>query len=128
MSPLLRFSLVGGVGFVVDGGVLHLLVSMAGSDPLLARALSLPLAVWATWWLNRRFTFEADTPAWTSFGRYVVVSLGGAGVNLCTYTALVLSSSVMASRPVLSLAIASVIALSFNYLGSKHYAFRQRSQ
>ena len=127
MSPLLRFSMVGVVGFVVDGGVLQLLVSLAGTDALLARAVSLPLAVWATWALNRRFTFDASTPAWPSFCRYVVVSLGGAGVNLCAYTALVLSSSAMAARPVIALGIASVIALSCNSLGSKHYAFRRRA-
>lgn len=127
MTALLRFSMVGVVGFAVDGGVLQALVSLGGADPVLARAVSLPLAVWATWFLNRRFTFEGSGGALASFLRYVVVSLGGAGVNLCTYTALVLSSSAMAARPLWPLAVASIVALVFNYLGSKHFAFRRQA-
>jgi putative flippase GtrA len=40
------------------------------------------------------------------------------------YTLLVLASSAMAERPLVPLAIASIVALIVNYLGSKHFAFR----
>ena len=125
MAPLLRFALVGTVGFAVDGGLLQALV-WAGWGPIEARLVSFPAAVVATWWLNRRFTFAGrdEGPALASLARYVAVSLVGTSVNFGIYTAMVLGSAAMAARPIVPFAIASVAALVFNYLGSKHFAFR----
>lgn len=126
ISSFLRFGLVGTVGFIVDGGLLQTLVSVAGWGPVEARLASFPTAVFVTWLLNRKITFResANVPAYRSLLRYVVVSLAGASVNLFVYTALVLVSSEMAARPLVPLAIASIVALIVNYLGSKHFAFR----
>jgi putative flippase GtrA len=125
LPPLLRFSLVGAVGFVVDGGLLQLLV-LAGWGPIAARAVSFPSAVLATWWLHRLVTFPGRDggPLWASLVRYVAVSLVGTSVNFGLYTSLVLGSATMAARPIVPFAIASIVALAFNYLGSKHFAFR----
>lgn len=122
----MRFGLVGAVGFLVDGGFLQALVGLAGWGVIQARILSFPLAVFATWLLNRHFTFGQvhDGAAGRSFSRYVAVSLAGASVNFMIYTALVLSMASMAALPIMPLAIASIVALTFNYLGSKHFAFR----
>jgi putative flippase GtrA len=125
LSSFLRFGLVGTVGFLVDGGLLQALVGLAGWGVIQARILSFPVAVFATWLLNRHFTFEAnDGAAGRSFARYVAVSLGGASVNFIIYTVLVLSVAPMAALPIMPLAIASIVALAFNYFGSKHFAFR----
>lgn len=125
-SSFLRFGLVGAVGFLVDGGLLQALVGLAGWGVIHARIVSFPVAVFATWLLNRHFTFKPahDGAAGLSFSRYVVVSLGGASVNFMIYTALVLSMAPMAALPIVPLGIASIVALAFNYLGSKHFAFR----
>lgn len=122
----MRFGLVGTLGFVVDAGVMQMLVSLAGAGAIEARAVSIPTAVLATWVLNRSFTFGktgADA-ALPSLVRYVAVSAAGAAVNFLVYTALVLASSTLAAYPMIPLAIASIVALVFNYLGSKHFAFR----
>ena len=126
LPPLLRFGLVGAVGFAVDGGLLQLLVSLAGWGPITARLVSFPAAVLATWWLNRTVTFqERESGPWlASLGRYLLVSLVGTGVNFGIYTGLVLASPAMAARPLVPFAIASAAALVFNYLGSKHFAFK----
>jgi len=123
LPSFIRFGMVGTVGFIVDGGVLQLLV-WAGWGPIAARLVSFPAAVLATWLLNRTITFRDEGPALRSLGRYIVVSLGGAAVNFLVYTTLVLASSAMAALPIIPLAIASIIALAFNFLGSKHFAFR----
>ena len=125
LPPLLRFGLVGAVGFAVDGGLLQLLVSL-GWGPIAARALSFPAAVLATWWLNRSITFRGRESGGllASLLRYVAVSVVGTGVNFGIYASLVLASATMAARPLLPFAIASGVALVFNYLGSKHFAFR----
>jgi putative flippase GtrA len=126
MHRFMRFGLVGTLGFVVDAGVMQLLVSFAGAGAIEARAISIPTAVFATWALNRTFTFgkTADDPAMRSLVRYAAVSAGGAAVNFIVYSALVIASSTLAARPMIPLAIASIVALVFNYLGSKHFAFR----
>ncbi|WBY03395.1 GtrA family protein [Ramlibacter tataouinensis] len=122
----LRFSLVGGVGFVVDGGLLQALVSGFGWGPIAARAVSFPVAVLVTWWLHRGFTFpQPGAGLLRSLGRYLAVSLLGTGVNFGIYTGLVLASARMAAQPIVPFAIASIAALAVNYLGSKHFAFRR---
>lgn len=125
-SRFLRFTLVGAVGFVVDAGVLQALMSVAGWGPIAARSVALPLAIFATWLLNRTITFPESHggPALISLARYVAVSAVGASVNFMVYSLLVFASQAMAAVPVLPLAIASIIALVVNYLGSKHFAFR----
>jgi len=124
-SRFLRFALVGVVGFVVDAGMLQLLVTWAGWGPIAARLVAIPSAVLATWLLNRTITFPESHggPALTSLLRYALVSAAGAGVNFCVYSALVFASAAMAALPILPLAIASCVALVVNYLGSKHFAF-----
>lgn len=121
-----RFSLVGVVGFTVDGAVLQALVTMASWGPVEARAVAIPVAVLATWLLNRSVTFRNPqcSDALRSLARYVTVSGLGAAVNFAVYTMLVSGSPTMASQPIAPLAVASTIALVFNYLGSKHFAFR----
>jgi putative flippase GtrA len=121
----LRFGLVGVIGFVVDAGVLQALVTLAGWGPVESRAVSVPVAVFATWLLNRSITFrQYGGSALRSLARYVAVSAAGASINFLVYTFLVLASAAMATRPLVPLAIASIVALIFNYLGSKHFAFR----
>jgi putative flippase GtrA len=125
-SRFLRFSVVGGVGFVADAGVLQALISLAGWGPVEARAVAIPVAVFATWLLNRTVTFPESSggPALRSLLRYAAVSAAGAGVNFLVFTLLVLASREMAAMPMVPLAIASIAALVVNYLGSKHFAFR----
>ena len=126
LTRFLKFGVVGTLGFVVDAGVMQLLVSFAGVGAIEARAVSIPTAVLATWLLNRSFTFgkTSAAPALASLARYVAVSAGGATINFLVYTALVMASAALAATPMIPLAIASVVALVFNYLGSKHFAFR----
>ncbi|MBE7941375.1 MULTISPECIES: GtrA family protein [Ramlibacter] len=128
-ARILRFGLVGALGFVVDAGVLQLLV-WQGWNPVAGRAVSIPLAVLATWALNRGFTFREarGAPALPSLLRYAGVSAAGAAVNFGVYSALVLASAVFGAHPVLPLAVASGIAMLVNYLGSRHFAFRAGSR
>ena len=124
MGSFLRFGMVGAIGFVVDAGVLQLLLA-AGWAAVPARAVAIPVAVFATWVLNRSFTFpEAQQgPALPSLVRYAGVSATGAAVNFAVYTALVFLSV----QPLAALALGSIVAMAVNYLGSKHFAFATRT-
>ena len=120
---LFRFAVVGVAGFIVDGGLLHWLVASGACGPIAARAISFPVAVLATWYLHRRITFPDRGPVLSSMWRYLLVSSAGTTLNFVMYSALVVSVGWMAAQPLLPFAIASAIAMVFNYLGARHFAF-----
>lgn len=121
-----RFVVVGAIGFFVDGGILTLLHSLFDFSLLHARLVSFAAAVTVTWYLNRRHTFAAskDVHAVREWGRYAVANGIGAALNLGIFLWLVNRFSVLASWPIIPLAIASALALIFNFFASRHIAFR----
>ena len=123
-----NFAMIGGIGFVVDGGFLTLLNSVFEFDLIPSRVASFSAAVTVTWFLNRRRTFadRKDPRAAREWGRYVVVNSIGAALNMGIFFWLVHHYSSLAKIPLVPLAIASSIALVFNFLASKHIAFRRQ--
>ena len=106
-----RFGIVGGIGFVLDAGVLWLTLR-AGASPYAGRVLSIVVTIVFTWWLNRRLTFAtAAAPSWREFGAYVLQSLAGAAVNYAVYVGVL-----WAHGPVwLALVLGTGIASVFNF-------------
>jgi putative flippase GtrA len=123
LHRLVRFGAVGVAGFLVDGGLLQLLVASGLAGPIVARLVSFPSAVLVTWTLNRRVTFGDRGAPLRSLLRYVLVSAVGTTLNFVVYSALVLGASAMAARPLIPFAIASVLAMTVNYLGASQFAF-----
>ena len=129
LRQFIPFCMVGGVGFVIDAGILSLLVHGFGLEPLVSRLLSFPTAMTATWYLNRRVTFShavSNNPGQEWF-RYALVSVAGNLVNFIVYVACIRVSQDLYAYPEAALAIASIVALAFNYLGSSRYAFRRHA-
>src|SRR5215470_6405001 len=61
-GQMLRFGIVGGIGFLVDAGLLHLMLKL-GLGYYGGRLISFLAAATATWILNRSFTFRRETPS-----------------------------------------------------------------
>ncbi|HUO21515.1 MAG TPA: GtrA family protein [Caulobacteraceae bacterium] len=122
---VMRFGLVGVLGFVVDGVVLQTMMYV-GLNPIAARAISFPVAVCATWLANRTFTFRdrAGQSKVREASTYVAVQLVGGAANFAVYSALVHGFPVFAEWPVAALAFGSAAGMAINYLGSKHIVFR----
>ena len=122
----LSFGAIGAIGFVVDGGILTLLYNLMDVALLPARLCSFAVAVTVTWSLNRRLTFPCaeDEQALRQWTRYATVNGIGALLNLAIFLWLVNRFDVFAAFPLLPLAVASVIAMVFNFLASKYLAFR----
>ncbi|BFM48634.1 GtrA family protein [Marinomonas sp. THO17] len=59
--PLLRFALVGGIGFLVDMSSFALLSHWL--DYAVARGLAFWIATSSNWWWNRHFTFAQQNKA-----------------------------------------------------------------
>lgn len=118
-----RFCAVGGFGFAVDAGVLLALTALAGADPMIARLVSVSVAVTATWAIHRGFTFRSTDPGRLGeWGRFATVNLVGAAINVAVYGAVLAVAP--ETLPLVALAAGSAVALAANYLGSRVYAFR----
>jgi len=120
-----RFGAIGIVGFLIDAGVLTWLVRGHHWGLYEARALSFGLAVSATWYLNRRFTFanRAGADRSREYARYFATQSVGALINLGTYIAIVAALPGVADWPVIPLAVGSGVAMLFNFLAARHFAF-----
>jgi putative flippase GtrA len=122
----LRFGMVGAVGFLVDYGVLHAVVSLVGIGPIAARFVSFPVAVLATWLLNRAFTFRQPTvhgPVRQAMLYALVQGVGGV-VNVAVYTAAIALVPVLKSALFVPLAAGSAAGLCLTFAGSKYFAFK----
>jgi putative flippase GtrA len=119
---LVRFGLVGGVGFVVNVAVYTLLVHSAGFDYRAANVAAWLVAVINNFVLNRHWTFDArGGRAHAQAMRFLLVSLVAEGVSLGLLTLLVEGAGV-AKVPAQALAVAASMPL--NFLGNKLWSFR----
>ena len=126
-ARFLAFAVVGTGGFVVDAGVLQLLISYARLGPYAARAGSFLAAVTFTWAANRAYTFrdaEHAGPAGAQWARYLLVNAVGGAVNLGVYGLLVACVAAFAAAPVLAVAAGSLAGLAFNFTLSRALVFR----
>ena len=121
MKRFMRFGVCGVAAFIVDAGILWILVGL-GVYPLMARVMSISLAMVVAWWGNRTLTFRMTTPpTWREFGRYVLLASGLAGLNYALFAALVVWGGVL---PVLATALATGLAMGVSYLGMVWKVFR----
>jgi putative flippase GtrA len=127
MKRIIAFFSVGVIGFVVDAGCLSLLISQAGLDPLPARCLSFPPAVFVTWALNRLLVFVSTANTMKrrvqEYGRYFLIQLIGVLINFGIFSLLISGNFVFRSYPVVALAVASLVAMVWNFLGARFLVF-----
>ncbi len=123
LRQFIKFCMVGGIGFAVDGGLLFTLVH-TGVSPYYARFISFPCAVLATWWLNSRWTFTAEgTGGGKQFGAYIAVQVLGALTNLAVYLAMLHFTGTEAAQAFIAFAFGSAAGLIVNFLGSRFLVF-----
>lgn len=122
MHRLSRFVLVGGIGFLVDAGVLALLLTATPLGPLAARIVSIGVALAATWMLNRAVTFRPSERGLAREGlRYGGVGVATSLVNYLVYSAILLAAP--GTPPLAALAIASLAAMALSFLGYARLVF-----
>ncbi len=120
-----RFLVAGGTGFVTDIAVLSLLLE-AGLPSLPARLVSIAVALFVTWRINRRLVFAA--PGRGSLGeflRYVGVGASTSLLNYAVYAGLVALAGV---RPLPATALASAVALGASFIGYDRLVFRAKAR
>jgi putative flippase GtrA len=119
---LVRFGLVGGVGFVVNVAVYALFVHSVGVDYHVANVIAWLVAVMNNFVLNRHWTFDARSGrAHAQAIRFLLVSLVAEACSLLLLTLFVEVADV-AKVPAQALAVAGSMPL--NFLGNKLWSFR----
>lgn len=118
MKKFFYFGIVGTVGFIVDTLILLYLVYILQLPIYFSRFISFIIAVFITWLLNRNLTFKnADKKHKKSkeFFYYLATQSTGALINFIIFFTLVYTTTYFYNNLIFSMAIASIVALFFNF-------------
>ncbi len=134
-GELLRFGVVGSVGFLVDASVLQMLVSWFDGGLLISRVFSYLAAATVTWFLHRVYTFRDHHSSSGNhsaslrallfqWSRFILTNGIGASLNYGIYAFCILNSGLCRAYPVIGVAIGSLVAMVFNFFISKNFVFK----
>ena len=119
---LVRFGMVGGVGFIVNLAVYSLFVHPIGVDYRVASVVAWLVAVINNFVLNRHWTFDARAGrAHFQALRFLIVSLVAEAFSLLALTLLVADAGI---DKVAAQALAVAASMPLNFLGNKLWSFR----
>jgi putative flippase GtrA len=122
---LVRFGMVGGVGFIVNLAVYSLFVHPIGVDYRVASVVAWLVAVINNFVLNRHWTFDARAGrAHFQALRFLIVSLVAEAFSLLALTLLVADAGI---DKVAAQALAVAASMPLNFLGNKLWSFRPES-
>jgi putative flippase GtrA len=117
----LRFIIVGCTGLAVDLSLFTALEAYA-HHPLAVRLITLTLATFVTWRLNRAFTFaRSHRPQHHEAMRYAAVTALAQGTSYLVFAALVLT--VLAWLPQAALMSGALVGAFISYNGHRLFAF-----
>ncbi|QRM53909.1 GtrA family protein [Sinorhizobium sp. BG8] len=122
MRKLLWFAVAGGTGFLVDAGMLAILLSLTPLGPFAARIVAIAVAMAATWMINRSLTFGRSRHSLATEGaRYGSIGLSSALLNYGIYSGLLLA--VPELPPLVAVALSSGLATAWSWFGYSRFVF-----
>ena len=132
ITEVFSFASVGAIGFAIEAIVLTILVAQ-GVDIYLSRAISFPAALTATWYLNRKHTFDGGKNSRfaslkSEYIGYFLIQGAGALLNLVIFSLVVLLLPQFKLIPVIPLAIGAGVAMIFNYSASKYFVYGKKTE
>jgi putative flippase GtrA len=125
----LRFAIVGTFGFVVDAGVLALLLASDVAGFHAGRCASFLAGASFTWAVNRRVTFADRRPGdgrGAEWARYVAAMAAGAALNYGVYALVLHVFGYTAVIAVLAVAVGAIAGLGLNFLAASRLVFAAR--
>ena len=112
---MIWFCVAGILGFLVELSIVQVGISMS-FGPIWPRFVSLPMAIWVTFLVNKNFSFKTEARRGNHyFFSYLMGMLLGAALNFGIYTVAVISGI----TPALSLSIAVATTAMFNFATSR---------
>lgn len=138
MYQLAKFMLVGGLNFLLDLGVLNLLIFVfqvsQGLSAIVFKGAAFGVAVTFSFFMNKFWTFgtRSTQEALKEFVEFFVVALIGLGINLGTFSFVNDFIGVRAGLPPATWAniaalSAAVIGLAWNFIAIKFFVFKKVS-
>lgn len=122
---LVKFALVGGIGFIADTTIFILLYQLIGIDILQARVLAFVVAATTTWCGNRCFTFS-NRPLKNRFAqwiKFVTVACISALPNFLVFKLVANQIGSYFLGVYIALAIGVLVGMMSNYLLSDRWVF-----
>jgi putative flippase GtrA len=126
-QQFIKFSFVGGVGFLVDAGTFYLLIHFTPLGLVTARIFSsLAFAMSATYTLNRYLTFRdrRSSTILAEYLRFASANIVGNLLNIGTHSVLVETLPLFHAYPILGIIAGTAVGLVFNFTLSKYFVFR----
>jgi putative flippase GtrA len=125
-SQIVKFALVGALGFLVDSGILYVGLYFFDLGYYLGRLVSYLSAATVAWYFHRVFTFRmhnGKNKKKQLFSFIVLNSIGGAA-NYLIYAFLIAGYVVFRRDPVLAVGVGALVGMFINYYVSKKIVFR----
>lgn len=127
------YVVVGSVGCLLDTGLLILFMLSTDYNIMVVRLFTFSLAVSATWYLNKTWTFKARVRAIRNlpqrrYFQYMSVQISGAILNLSIFYLLITQAGNFLALPLVALGIGAIASTISNFLLSKYWVFRIPSE
>jgi putative flippase GtrA len=127
ISPLRHyggFIAAGGTAFVTDVAVFYVLHSEAGVNLLIARILSISVAMVVSFLINRAVTFAMPgVPRLAEFLRFAAIAWMSSALNYALFAGLMLARP--ETSPTLAIVLATAVSTATSYLGMRLAVFRK---
>jgi dolichol-phosphate mannosyltransferase len=118
-----KFYLVGGLGVIVNLGLLYFLTDVIGVWYILSQGMAIAVSITTNFTLHKFWTYKKEITEAKTFERYIkfiIISLVGMGIQLgLTYGLVENLSMYYLHAAVLSITIASL----FNYFANRKWTF-----
>ena len=119
------FVLAGSAAFVTDVVVFQALAVGLSTPPLLARSVSIPIAMVVSWLINRTITFAmAGPPRLSEFLKFASVASISSLINYAVFAAILQWAP---GRNLAAIVAATAIAMLASYAGMRLGVFRRSS-
>ena len=125
-KELFRFGVVGSAGFAIDAGLVTVFYKSLGFNPLLARVISMSVAILVTISLHRHWTFsyaKAHSFYYQQLSYLVTQGIGQA-LNFAIYAVLITQGMIWQKWPFLAVAPGAIAAMMVTFSLSKWWVFR----
>jgi putative flippase GtrA len=123
---LLKYLFVGAAGFLIEIGIINLYHAISPDSFMYARFISFPLAVLATWMLNRKLTFKSSAEYRNEIMTYGVVQSIGAIINLTFYYGSLLYIGQSTIYYNFIFCLSAILSMGFTYMCSAKFVFKDK--
>ena len=121
---LLKFLIVGGLGFLIDAGLTYFFMFL-GLSAIAARPPAIAIALVCTWLMNRKFAFRVESSrSFLELAKYALVAFSVSLLNYLVYMLFIMSEML----PLLAIALATLVQSGASFFGYRRFVFRSGSK